>query len=44
MVSLSHNLQLVLVTLAGWINQQPREVIDYFQEKIAALHASGVPL
>jgi len=31
--SLSHPLQFVLVALAGWINQQQREVIDYLQEE-----------
>src|SRR5262247_904785 len=29
MPSLSHPLQFVLVALAGWFNQQQREVIDY---------------
>jgi hypothetical protein len=33
MLSLSHPLQFVLVALAGWINQQQREVIDYLQEE-----------
>ena len=31
MPSLSHPLQFVLVALAGWINQQQREVIEYLQ-------------
>jgi hypothetical protein len=30
---LSHPLQFVLVALAGWINQQQRDVIDYLQEE-----------
>ena len=33
MSSLSHPLQFILVALAGWINQQQREVIDYLQEE-----------
>jgi hypothetical protein len=33
MPSLSHPLQFLLVALAGWINQQQREVIDYLQEE-----------
>jgi putative transposase len=31
--SMSHPLQVVLVALAGWINQQQRDVIDYLQEE-----------
>jgi hypothetical protein len=30
---LPHPLQFVLVALAGWINQQRRDVIDYLQEE-----------
>jgi hypothetical protein len=30
---LSHPLQFVLVAVAGWINQQQRNVIDYLQEQ-----------
>src|SRR5262247_1181398 len=30
---LSHPLQFVLVALAGWLNQQQRDVIDYLQEE-----------
>jgi transposase InsO family protein len=33
MPSLSHPLQFVLVALAGWLNQQQRDVIDYLQEE-----------
>jgi hypothetical protein len=33
MPSLSHPLQFVLVALAGWINQQQQDVIDYLQEE-----------
>ena len=33
MVPLCHPLRLLLVTLAGWINQQQRDVIDYLQEE-----------
>jgi len=32
-VPLCHPLRLLLVTLAGWINQQQRDVIDYLQEE-----------
>jgi hypothetical protein len=32
-VPLGHPLRLLLVTLAGWINQQQRDVIDYLQEE-----------
>ena len=31
MARLSHPLQLLLGALAGWINQQQREVIEYLQ-------------
>src|SRR5262245_40745855 len=31
--SLSHPLQFVLVALAGWFNQQQRDVIDYLLEE-----------
>src|SRR6516165_12137229 len=31
MVPVSHPLRFLLVALAGWINQQQREVIDYLQ-------------
>jgi hypothetical protein len=31
MPPLSHPLQFLVVALAGWINQQQREVIDYLQ-------------
>jgi hypothetical protein len=37
MVQLSSPLRFVLVGLAGWVNQQPREVIDYVQEENRAL-------
>jgi hypothetical protein len=33
MPSLSHPLQLVLVAVAGWMNQQQRDAIDYLQEE-----------
>ena len=33
MVPLGHPLQFLLVALAGWINQQQRDVIDYLQEE-----------
>jgi putative transposase len=33
MPSLSQPLQFVLVALAGWVNQQQRDVIDYLQEE-----------
>ena len=31
MLPLSHPLRFLVVALAGWINQQQREVIDYLQ-------------
>src|SRR5262249_38854438 len=31
MVPVSHPLRFLVVALAGWINQQQREVIDYLQ-------------
>src|SRR5215813_8187507 len=31
MPTLSHPLQFLVVALAGWINQQQREVIEYLQ-------------
>jgi len=31
--SLSQPLQFVLVALAGWVNQEQRDVIDYLQEE-----------
>ena len=31
MFPVSHPLQFLLVALAGWINQQQRDVIDYLQ-------------
>jgi putative transposase len=37
MVPLSSPLRFVLVALAGWENQQRREVIDYLQEENRAL-------
>jgi hypothetical protein len=33
----SYPLRFVLVALAGWINQQQRNVIDYLQEENRAL-------
>ncbi len=33
MPSLSHPLWFLLVALAGWINQQQRDVIDYLREE-----------
>jgi hypothetical protein len=37
MVQLSPPLRVMLVALAGWVNQQQREVIDYLQEENRAL-------
>ena len=37
MVPLSSPLRFVLVALAGWVNQQQRDVIDYLQEENRAL-------
>jgi hypothetical protein len=37
MVPLSSRLRFVLVALAGWVNQQQRDVIDYLQEENRAL-------
>jgi hypothetical protein len=31
MAPVSHPLRFLVVALAGWINQQQREVIDYLQ-------------
>src|SRR5215470_16893857 len=33
MPSLSHPLQFLLSALAGWFNQQQRDIIDYLQEE-----------
>jgi hypothetical protein len=33
MVPLCHPLRILLVALAGWINQQQRDIIDYLQEE-----------
>ena len=33
----SYPLRFVLVALAGWINQQQRDVVDYLQEENRAL-------
>src|SRR4029450_7047141 len=33
MVPLRHPLRFLLVALAGWINQQQRDVLDYLQEE-----------
>ena len=33
MPPLSHPLRFVLIALAGWMNQQQRDVIDYLQEE-----------
>src|SRR5438552_271847 len=33
MPSMSHPLQFIVVALAGWINQQQRDVIEYLQEE-----------
>ena len=38
MSPLSQPLQFVLVALAGWMNQQQRDVIDYLQEENRVLH------
>jgi putative transposase len=32
-LTLWHPLRLLLMALAGWINQQQRDVIDYLQEE-----------
>ena len=37
MVTLSSPLRFVLVALAGWVNQQRRQVIAYLQEENRAL-------
>ena len=37
MPSLPSPLRFVLVVLAGWMNQQQRDVIDYLQEENRAL-------
>ena len=33
MLPVSHPLQFLIVAVAGWINQQQREVIDYLQTR-----------
>jgi hypothetical protein len=33
MVPLWHPLRFLFLALAGWINQQQRDVIDYLQEE-----------
>ena len=33
MPPLSHPLRLVLIALAGWMNQHQRDLIDYLQEE-----------
>jgi hypothetical protein len=33
MPPLSHPLRSVLIALAGWMNEQQRDVIDYLQEE-----------
>ena len=33
MPALQHPLRFVLVAIAGWMNQQQRDVIDYLQEE-----------
>jgi hypothetical protein len=43
MSSLSHPLQFVLVALAGWVNQQQRDVIDYLQEENRVLREQFGP-
>src|SRR5262249_22847149 len=36
--SMSHPLQFALIALAGWFNQQQRDVIDYLLEENRVLH------
>jgi hypothetical protein len=43
MVQLSSPLRFMLVALAGWVNQQQSEVIDYLQEENRAFGNSSVP-
>ena len=43
MVPLTSPLRFVLVALAGWMNQQQRDVIDYLQEENRALRAQLGP-
>jgi hypothetical protein len=43
MPSLSHPLQVLLVALAGWINQQQREVIDYLRRRTVSCGNSSGP-
>ena len=42
MIPVSHPLQFLLVALAGWINQQQREVIEYLQTENRAFESSSV--
>ncbi len=40
MCPLPQTLQFLVVALAGWINQQQRDVIDYLQEETASCASS----
>ena len=43
MRQLSDPLQFLVVAVAGWINQQQRDVIDYFQEENRVLREHLAP-
>ena len=36
---MTYHVQFLLLVLAGWVNRQQQDVIDYLQE--ALLHRSG---
>ena len=40
---LPHQLQFLVVAVAGWINQQQRDVIDYLQEENRVLREHLAP-
>ena len=39
---MTYHVQFLLLVLAGWVNRQQQDVIDYLQEKNRVLRA-GVP-
>ncbi len=43
MCELPHALQFLVVAVAGWINQQQRDVIDYLQEQHRVLREQLAP-
>ena len=43
MSSFPHAVQFLVVAVAGWINQQQRDVIDYLQEENRVLREQQGP-